>query len=391
VLIRDPYRYSDRILIVPPALVPLLALFDGRGTEADLRQALVSLTGQLVVGDLMRHLLDSLSTGGFLEDEVSVRLQEEGRQRFAAAERREAVHAGGAYPAEADALTGLLRERLEAAPASAVDTQGLLGIAAPHVSPEGGWSGYTTAYGLLTPELADRTFVVLGTSHYGEPERFGLTRKPFLTPLGETGVAADLVAALEDEGGPAVQREDYCHAVEHSIEFQVVFLQHLYGPGVRVVPILCGAFLQGLEPGRRPEDDDGVARFLEVLGRMAARDRERLVWVLGVDMAHLGRRYGDELPARPGIGRMRAAARRDRERIDRIAAGDAAGFWSLVQPDGDDLRWCGSSPLYTFLAAVRPGRGSLLDYGQWAIDEESVVSFASLAFFANGATSPSGS
>ena len=29
--------------------------------------------------------------------------------------------------------------------------------------------------------------------------------------------------------------EDYCHAVEHSIEFQVVMLQHIYGPKVRIL------------------------------------------------------------------------------------------------------------------------------------------------------------
>ena len=35
------------------------------------------------------------------------------------------------------------------------------------------------------PEHRDRTFVILATSHYGEPEKFGLTRKNFRTPLGE--------------------------------------------------------------------------------------------------------------------------------------------------------------------------------------------------------------
>ncbi len=37
---------------------------------------------------------------------------------------------------------------------------------------------------------------------------------------------------------------------------------------------------------------------------MAAREGDRLLWVLGVDMAHMGRRYGDNLTATAGRGQM---------------------------------------------------------------------------------------
>jgi len=174
--------------------------------------------------------------------------------------------------------------------------------------------------------------------------------------------------------------EDYCHAVEHSIEFQVLFLQHLYGAGVRVLPVLCGAFARSLREGGRPEDDPGVARFLDVLGGLAVDGAPPPVWVLGVDMAHVGRRYGDGFAARVGTARMAEVAREDHARLERVAAGDAHGFWELVQPEGDSLKWCGSAPLYAFLRAVAPTRGELLDYGQWNIDAASVVSFAGLAF-----------
>jgi hypothetical protein len=71
---------------------------------------------------------------------------------------------------------------------------------------------------------------------------------------------------------------------------------------------------------------------------------------------------------------------RDRERIARAEAGDARGFWDLVQPNHDDLKWCGSSPMYTFLYAVPEARGRTLRYQQWNIDPQSVVSFAGMAF-----------
>ena len=61
-------------------------------------------------------------------------------------------------------------------------------------------------------------------------------------------------------------------------------------------------------------------------------------------------------------------------------SGDARGFWDLVQHNRDELKWCGSSPVYTFLQAVPGARGRLRHYQQWNIDEHSVVSFAGMAF-----------
>jgi hypothetical protein len=63
-----------------------------------------------------------------------------------------------------------------------------------------------------------------------------------------------------------------------------------------------------------------------------------------------------------------------------MEAGDAAGFWNLVQPQHDALKWCGSSPIYTFLKTVPEAKGKLQRYEQWNIDEQSVVSFAGMTF-----------
>jgi hypothetical protein len=46
----------------------------------------------------------------------------------------------------------------------------------------------------------------------------------------------------------------------------------------------------------------------------------------------------------------------------------------------DDLKWCGSSPLYTFLRAAPGVKGRRLAYEQWNIDDASVVSFGAIAF-----------
>lgn len=380
-LIRDPFQYSDATLIIPPPLVGFLEYYDGQRSALDLRAELVRAAGDVQAGEFERQLSDALSHAGFLEDENFERLRSAAERAFAEAPVRPASHAGGGYPDEAGELKQTMASYLAGAssgPAADVSEK-VLGIAAPHVSPFGGIEAYRAAYSALSPEDADRTFVILGTSHYGHPDRIGLTRKPFETPFGRTRTDTALAEKLAAEAGNGALMEDYCHAIEHSIEFQVVFLQHLYGPNIRVVPVLCGAYMS-LFQGGFPERTEPARRIVGALGEMAAREGDRLLWVLGVDMAHMGRRYGDPLSARAGQGEMLAVEQRDRARIEHMESGDARGFWELTSENGDDLKWCGSAPIYTFLKAVPSARGRLTQYQQWNIDPESVVSFAGMTF-----------
>ncbi len=63
-LMRDPFHFSDATLILPPALVGCLEFFDGEHSELDLRAYLVKLTGDLDVGGLVQHLMETLANVG---------------------------------------------------------------------------------------------------------------------------------------------------------------------------------------------------------------------------------------------------------------------------------------------------------------------------------------
>jgi AmmeMemoRadiSam system protein B len=383
--IRDPYRFSDAMLIIPPQLVECLECFDGSHSELDLRAALVQATGNLEVGEMERNLLETLDQAGFLENETYAAMQAERRREFAAQPVREASHAGSAYPEEPEALRETMTQWQTGAPRA---IEGLVGIAAPHVSPVGGWQSYQAAYSVLRPEHKERTFVVLATSHYGQPEKFGLTRKPFRTPMGEAANDTRLVDWLAQRAPGAVEMEDFCHSFEHTVELNLIFLQHALGANVRILPILCGPFARSVYQGGKPEDDDKVKAFLEALGELREREGHNLFWILGVDMAHMGARYQDRFSAIANEREMAVVGTRDERRIERINAGDAAGFWDLVQQNRDDLKWCGSSPFYTFLKTAPDARGELLRYEQWNIDERSVVSFAGMAFSKPASSDP---
>ncbi len=385
-LMRDPFQFTAHTIIVPPLLARALQFFDGDHTELDLKAYLARATGELDVSELSKHFVDAMEQGGFLESETFFRLRDEKRRAFAEAPVKEPAHAGSAYDDEPDALRKQLDDWGANGSDEDVASGRLVGIAAPHVSPEGGRRGYAAAYRRLRPEHAGKTFVILGTSHYGAGEKWGLTRKAYNTPLGPIETDQSFVEKLAKRAGDAIEMEDYCHASEHSIEFQTVYLQHVLGKHLpeserlKAAPILCGGLSQSLYGGGRPEDNDQVRRFFEALGETAQERGDELVFVLGVDLAHIGRRYGDESSAEAEKGHLAEVRLRDEERLTRVAAADRDGYYALVEPNHDDLRWCGHGPLYTFLACTKGFEGRVLTYEQWNIDPQSVVSFTAMEF-----------
>lgn len=389
-LIRDPFRYTEQILIIPPPLVSGLRLFDGQHTDLDLLLHLTIMTGELVPEEIVAHLIAALASGGFLESKDFETMRRNKHDEFALAPVRLAAHDGSGYPRLEEDLRLHFDKFLRDADGRDVsgDTishQPLIGLAAPHVSPDGGWQSYSAAYSKLAQRIPcepkDATVVLLGTSHYGRPERFGITRKAFETPLGRLEVDQARLEHLFSSASESLVVEDYCHAIEHSIEFQCVFLQHALGSDFKILPILCGAFADATMRQVKPEEDDRVIRFLDALADTERVDGRSVLWVLGVDMAHVGRRYGDDFDAIVNEAEMLEVEDDDRSRIDHICAGDADSFLDLVVRNNDPLKWCGFSPIYTFMRANEGIRGSLVRYEQWNIDPQSVVSFAALDFF----------
>jgi hypothetical protein len=76
------------MLIIPSALVPCLAFFNGQYERAQVVEALVRLSGDVRVGQVVDHLLDTLSEAGFLEDEVFDGLRDQRLRSFAEAASR---------------------------------------------------------------------------------------------------------------------------------------------------------------------------------------------------------------------------------------------------------------------------------------------------------------
>jgi hypothetical protein len=72
----------------------------------------------------------------------------------------------------------------------------------------------------------------------------------------------------------------------------------------------------------------------------------------------------------------------DQAILRRAEEADVSGFFRVIADEGDGRNICGLPPVYTTLAAARPGRGKVLHYDQYVHPRgfES-VSFASVAFY----------
>jgi AmmeMemoRadiSam system protein B len=369
--VRDPRRYAEHALEIPRRLVPALAVLDGTWSTDDARRALAR---RGIDDAMLAHLVERLDEEGYLLTPRFETRRARVHARFAASDVRLPAFAGAAYPSAPDALRGELDSYLARATSPAPRDDALIGIAAPHASPFGASRCYGEAYAAVGPHLADRTFVLLGTSHHGAPNRLGLTRKAFRTPLGDVPTDVARVDALLTNGGAAMIDEDYAHAIEHALEFQVLFLQHrMRGAPFRIVPILVGPWLDPADA--RPDTDPSLAPAFAALRALA--DDPEVFWVLGVDLAHVGPRYGGDMPYALGSAEAEALAADDAARLATVVRGDAAALWTSATPRTDALSWCGTSSLYALLASTTL-TAEQRAYEQWAIEAGSIVSATAL-------------
>ena len=100
------------------------------------------------------------------------------------------------------------------------------------------------------------------------------TDKDFQTPWGVVPTDREFLGRLQAECGGSLQPYPLDHLREHSVELQAVWLHHLFGDGIRIVPFLIPdpSGPRGTAAGD-PEGVD-VREFSRALGDLVRRDPE---------------------------------------------------------------------------------------------------------------------
>lgn len=149
--------------------------------------------------------------------------------------RKPAV-AGMFYPADAEALRTLLQDYLATAQ---VRGQAPKAVIVPHAGYQYSGPVAASAYKLLAQARNTvHRIILLGPSHRMPLNGLGLSSAAyFSTPLGNIPVDGEAYAQIRDL--PQVQIVDDAHAMEHSLEVHLPFLQIVLD-AFRLVPLVVG-------------------------------------------------------------------------------------------------------------------------------------------------------
>ncbi|MEQ8821926.1 MAG: AmmeMemoRadiSam system protein B [Sumerlaeia bacterium] len=261
----------------------------------------------------------------------------------------------------------------------------LRAILAPHIDYMRGGEAYAWAYKAVAEHSQATTFVILGTLHRPCGHPFIATRKAYETPLGTAEVDREALDFLENKFGGELYDEEYLHAQEHTIELQVVYLQHvLQNRPFKIVPILVGSFeeLLMVDPPMQPTDVPEIAQFIEALKATMAHLGKRGLLIGGVDFSHCGPEFGDEVKNTPQ--REEEVRERDTVMLKHIDTLDAKGFFDFFRGDFNETKVCSIAPIYCLLQALAPDtEGKTLIYSQSNDPQrDCMVTFAGVAFTA---------
>lgn len=389
ICLQDPLALSEKLLLIPRDLFYICTLLDGSHTVVDLEAAWLSRFGERIPSSRIEELLKRLDSCLFLDNARFRTARLRMIRSFHESPLRRAAHAGLSYEGEPELLlqrlAGLLTEQQAAGPpqAAARPSAAIRGLIAPHIDLRRGSGCYAAAYSCLARNSSASLFVVLGIAHQEAKRRYVLTAKDFETPLGTMAVDKDFVAGLAGRCKTDFFADEILHRREHSIEFQVLFLQTLFRKrkDVRLVPVLCSSMHDLITSGSSPADDEEVGEFIAALDEEAkARGRE-VCFIAAADLSHLGPRFGQQLRLSPEL--LAWLETEDRKMLDCLLRGDGEAFFRLIRRDEDRRNVCGVPALYTLLRLIGGGNASKLLCYEQAADEgqQTAVSFAGAVFY----------
>jgi len=372
----------------------ILSHFDGRHSYIDIQEAYAKRFGSLLPSDELRSFIDMLDQYYYLQSDRFGEYRDAVILEFRRLPTRAPAHVGGVYRADAAALTNQLDGYFSVPegpglPSPQKNLPAPKAIVAPHIDFHRGGPAYACAYKSLAESDGADLYILLGTSHCGGVTPYILTLKDFETPLGLVETDKEFVSRLRSASGQDCFADEYLHRGEHSLEFQVVFLKYaaqkraaLTGrpeKPFKIVPILVSSFHSAVASQTVPEKDSAVATFLQALRELAEQEARRVCFVAGVDLAHVGRQFGDSEPITDDF--LKWVETEDRELVDRLATLDAPGFFHAVAKDQDRRRICGFSPLYSLIHVLDGAQGQHLKYSQAFTPETgSAVTFTSMIF-----------
>ena len=387
VVLRDVEGSIEDPLVLTPLAFFIAAHLNGENEISDIQYLFSKASkGRVIRGEDIERVVQTLDEHGFLLTENYLAKRNGLIESFKAAATRPAYLADKSYPGDAAELRSYIDSLYtrDGAPGRLPDSadasrEHLPCLIVPHIDFERGGHSYAHGYLKMAEAAKPDTVFVFGVAHAGAPTPFVMTRKHFETPLGTVETDHDIVDRIAAQCGWDPYEAEIVHRTEHSIEFQAVMLAHLYGNGVRIVPVLCGPFMSDEDAanGVRAREVD---EFLRVCRETAAESGKRIGIIAGADLAHVGQRFGDHFDIDDAV--IAEVRQRDEEDLAHVVTPNPESWYDSVMKDENARRVCGLNCIYSALKCVDGAvtAGDLLHYGYAHDPAGGIVSFANVVF-----------
>ena len=383
IVLWDPTGLGNEKLVLPLNYFFILQHFDGEHSLQDISALYLKRFGEFLMPSKVEQLVVDLEQKLFLEGDRAEAAWQRVQNEYRQGSLRKAAFAGRSYEADgaklAEQIEGFFTSD-EGPDFKPSEHQGkaIKGLVAPTYDLKQAGPVYAWAYKELQEASQPDLYVLLGTAYAGLESLFALTDKDFETPLGIITTDRTIVGTLKIQM-PQYFEEDVRHQMEHAIEFQLPFLQHVVGSKkpITIVPILISFSASSLRDRTMRQS---VEQFLTGLRDLLVASGRDYCVIAGAELAHLGMRYGDSSP--PTDFSFHRSMQCDLEMLKPVEELNPDEFAAYIQKENDQRRISGFSPIYSLLRLIQAEKGHVLRYDRGITDQyNSTATYASMAFY----------
>jgi len=377
----DPYQLADHGIALDMNSLPILQLLDGNHNMRDIQMMLMQRQGgRMVYISEIESFIETLDKACLLNSEFFSHKMNGLRNEFKNRQTRSPVHAGKSYIAEPDQLSEFIRNvennLFQGNEQNVPDT--ITGIIAPHIDIKIATEAYIKAYHNLKGRHYDLV-VIFGINHHEQEGLYCVSEKNFISPFGEINTDKNFISQLRKrlpEG--TLTPDDFGHMTEHSIEFQTIFLHYYLEGPFSIVSILCGGIYEFINDKKNILHDERFRGMIDALAELIHEGNGNTLFVAGVDLSHVGLKFGDQVPADAILPQ---ATSNDKTILSFLARCEPENIFQNAVETQDRYRVCGLPALLPFSCLLKGNSATILHFDTYQErDTRSAVNYASMIF-----------
>ena len=381
IVFHDPYHLADHSIALDMNSLPILQLLDGKHDMKDIQIMLMQRQGgRIIYISEIESFIEKLDRACLLNSEFFSHKMNRLRNDFTKQQTRYPAHAGKSYIAESDQLSEFIQniENTLGQETNLNIPDTITGIIAPHIDITIAKEVYTKTYRYLKGRHYDLV-VIFGINHHEQDGLYCVSEKNYISPFGEINTDRNFISELRNrlpEG--TLTPDDFGHMTEHSIEFQTIFLHYYLEEPFSIVSILCGGIHGFIHAKKNILNDERFRGMIDALKDLTHEGKGKTLFVAGVDLSHVGRKFGDQMPADAILPQ---ATSNDKAILSFLTRGEPENVFQNAVDTQDRFRVCGLPALLPFSCLLKDNHVDILHFDTYQEREtQSAVNYASLIF-----------